>query len=403
MSQSEHIQLIHAVLDNEASPQEKQDLERLMASDSGVRQQFESMQHLFTVIGQVPEATPPTGLIDLTMAKIPLRQARPGRWRQPFWRSRVLVTESVEARSPSPGITARVHRASGPIQHIKGFTMSDQKSSFFKSTKGKFAIGTGVAAALVVTVSSFVDFPIGGTDTAGTIAPAQRYRAAQNTAQDINVSSPSAQQVQSTTAGIGDTSGAAGRAAGSASGAASAAVESSAGDAAGRAAGNASGAAKAAMDSAAGDAAGRASGSAKAAMDSAAGDAAGRASGKAAGAASGSAKAAVESSSGDAAGRASGSAAGAASGKASGAASGKAAGAASGSAKAAMDSAAGDAAGRASGAASGTASGKASGAASGAASGKAAGAASGSAKAAVESSAGDAAGRAAGKASGSSQ
>ena len=56
--------------------------------------------------------------------------------------------------------------------------MSEDKNGSFG--KRKFWIGGGIAAAAVIlAVSSGIDFPPSGKDTVGTIVPAQRFRADQ--------------------------------------------------------------------------------------------------------------------------------------------------------------------------------------------------------------------------------
>ncbi|MEK7752731.1 MAG: hypothetical protein AAB654_12495, partial [Acidobacteriota bacterium] len=213
MKQTEHIELMHIVLDGEASAEQKQELDRLLAADQGLRGQFEQLSRLFSTLGGAPEVRAPEGLVDLIMAKIPLQQVRREGWRQPFWRSGVIAASSAETRDLNPGIRARVHRVSRPVQFTKELAMSEHKNSFFKSTKGRFLVGTGVAAAAVLTISSVIDQPGNGTATVGTIVPAQRYRAPQNTAEDIKVGNPSgAQSAQINT----QAGGAAGSAAGNA-------------------------------------------------------------------------------------------------------------------------------------------------------------------------------------------
>ncbi len=84
--------------------------------------------------------------------------------------------------------------------------MSDQQGN--SNGNRKLWIGGGIAAAAaVVIVSQFsVDFPPTGDATSGTIAPAQRYRAAQPTAQDVQVGTQSgAQSGQPTQAGDSST------------------------------------------------------------------------------------------------------------------------------------------------------------------------------------------------------
>ena len=64
--------------------------------------------------------------------------------------------------------------------------MSEEKSGSFG--KRKIWIGGGIAAAAVIlAVSSGVDFPPGSKDTVGTIVPAVRYRAEQPTAADVKL------------------------------------------------------------------------------------------------------------------------------------------------------------------------------------------------------------------------
>ena len=67
--------------------------------------------------------------------------------------------------------------------------MNEQKTSF--SGKRKVAIGGGIAAAAVIVALSTGMFPPSGKDTAGTIVPATRYRAAQPTSDDVKVGNSS--------------------------------------------------------------------------------------------------------------------------------------------------------------------------------------------------------------------
>lgn len=400
MDTTNQTDLMHLVLDGEASAGERARFDVLMRDELLFKRQFDALSRLFAVLRAVDAPNPPPKLADQAIARA-LSSASARAQSMPTINSEIRVSKSFLAASdqliqPSsvvatnPGHSVQNARSGkagsgsyfNPLIKKEGHQMSEVKKGFMSSPKGKVAIGAGAVAAIVVAVSVGLDFPKASTDTSGTIAPAQRYRAPQNTAADINVSAPGAQQA--VTGGAAVTGGqAAGQAAGSAAGSARSAIESASGDAGGRAAGAASGAAagsaKAAIENSAGEAAGRASGSAKSAIESSAGDAAGRAAGNAAGnaagaaagKASGSARSAIESSAGDAAGRAAGNAAG----NAAGAAAGKA----SGSAKSAIESSAGDAAGRAAGNAAGNAAGAAAGAAAGKAAGVAAGNAAGNA------------------------
>ena len=87
--------------------------------------------------------------------------------------------------------------------------MSEKSGSFLGNRK--VWIGGGVAAAAVIfAMSSGIDFPLGGKDTAGTIVPAERYRAPQNTADDVKLGNPSETVSLPAVAATGDTSGNAG-------------------------------------------------------------------------------------------------------------------------------------------------------------------------------------------------
>ena len=87
--------------------------------------------------------------------------------------------------------------------------MSDKSGSFLGNRK--VWIGGGVAAAAVMfAMSSGVEFPSNGKDTAGTIVPAERYRAPQNTADDVKLGNPSEMVSLPAVPVTGDASGNAG-------------------------------------------------------------------------------------------------------------------------------------------------------------------------------------------------
>src|SRR5512141_1514136 len=112
MNRPEHIELMHSVLDGEATPAQEQELNRLLATDRLASRRFEELRRLFGILGRVPAADPPEDLVDLVMAKVRLRQTQPDSRRQPFAHSGVIAAESVAARNPSPGILAGVRRLS---------------------------------------------------------------------------------------------------------------------------------------------------------------------------------------------------------------------------------------------------------------------------------------------------
>ena len=120
--------------------------------------------------------------------------------------------------------------------------MSEQKSG----SKRKIWIGGAIAAAAVVLVmSSGIDFPPGTKDTSGTIVPATRYKATQNTAEDVKLGAPGSSVQTTNLPPTGDAAAnAAGTAANTAAGitantAAGTAANTAAGTAANTAAGTA--------------------------------------------------------------------------------------------------------------------------------------------------------------------
>ena len=187
-------QLMQAVLDGEASPDQARDLEQLLAADPAARARFEEFTRLFRDLGGMPRVQPPDGFGAAVMERVALRPPRNGGWRQLFSLSRVSRGSVNGSRGFTPGLSARAHRGFQPGPHTGDFKMSDQQGN----SKGnrKLWIGGGIAAAAaVVIVSQFgIDYPATGEATSGTIAPAQRYRAAQPTAQDVQVGSQTGTQ-----------------------------------------------------------------------------------------------------------------------------------------------------------------------------------------------------------------
>ena len=172
--------LMHAVLDGEATPDEARDLDRLLEADQALRERFGEWRAIFEAMGRVSPAYPPEGLVAAVMANIPQFPARPG--------------SQLPAHSPVFGVTSDPHRAipatSAPILRSPramappGGMMSDQQE--LPSSKRKIWIGAGIAAVAVIVVGGYaLDVPPGSKDAVGTIAPAQRFVAPQNTAVDL--------------------------------------------------------------------------------------------------------------------------------------------------------------------------------------------------------------------------
>src|SRR5271155_273118 len=191
MSHLRQTELMHAVLDGEATPGEALELERLLVADPVARAQFEELRGLFDGLAAVPKEFPPEGLVSSVLAKVPRDSTRPRGFDQPLSQSRVFGQTTKGARGTTPVGSATVHRISQPGPFFRGKSMSEQSGSF---SKRKVWIGIGIAAAALILVLFYTgDFPPSGKDAVGTIVPAQRYQAPQNTA-DVKPGSLSGSQ-----------------------------------------------------------------------------------------------------------------------------------------------------------------------------------------------------------------
>jgi len=147
----ELLTLMYVVLDGEATPEQQQDLERALAADPAARVRFSELEALFASIDRLPELDPPRGFVNGVMAKVG------GRFSQP-----------TGSKTTYPG----------------GIRMS---------TNGTFrrrTIWAGVAVAAVAAIfvgQYYFDIPSSGEQAAGTVAPAQRYRAQQIQPSDVKL------------------------------------------------------------------------------------------------------------------------------------------------------------------------------------------------------------------------
>ena len=191
MKTAEHDRLMQAVLDGEATPGESAELEASLAADPAARAASRNGECCSTACRACPTAFPPEGLVAAVMADLP-REAPPGRATdQLFPPPGVIAASSKESRVTSRGTSTTVHAISQTGPFTRGAQMSEQQRTFSKT---KVWIGVAVAVAAIAVGSQFVDYPPKGQDATGTIAPAQRYRAAQPTADDVKLGNPSAAQ-----------------------------------------------------------------------------------------------------------------------------------------------------------------------------------------------------------------
>ena len=147
-------ELMHAVLDGEATEPQARELERVLAVDPAARARFEELKRLFSALEGVPEATPPADIIEriLTRTSLP-RPSRP---------------------DPDQLFTfSRVRDAFGQL--LTGGIMSQPQNGNLR--RRNIWIGVGLAAVGAVLFGHYVlEIPAAGDNLSGTVAPAQRYR-----------------------------------------------------------------------------------------------------------------------------------------------------------------------------------------------------------------------------------
>ena len=73
MNPKELAELMHAVLDGEATAAQKRALERQLASDPAARSEFDALRGIFSELEALPPADPPEGLVAAVMAELPAR------------------------------------------------------------------------------------------------------------------------------------------------------------------------------------------------------------------------------------------------------------------------------------------------------------------------------------------
>jgi hypothetical protein len=154
-----------AVLDGEATPEESRELTRLLADNEAAREEYDSLRRLFERLRSVPPLDAPQDLAGAALDRR-LRNAPP------------------ERRS----------RSSGSSKTRRG-NMSPNRS------KQLIWMGGGIAVAAVVAVAFLtIDYPPDSRKTAGTVAPAQRYRAEQPKAGDVKLGDQAVAQLMQTEA-----------------------------------------------------------------------------------------------------------------------------------------------------------------------------------------------------------
>ena len=148
MNHSQLVELMHAVLDGEATSDERRELEARLAHDAAARTQYDELQRLFDGLRGVPQPYAPEGLVASVMAGLPSRKPPRPDVDQLFSSSGVFEANLKKARGRSSGDRAPIHRVFQPWAFLRGDTMNEQNSGF--SGKRKIVIGSGIAAAAVI-------------------------------------------------------------------------------------------------------------------------------------------------------------------------------------------------------------------------------------------------------------
>lgn len=182
--------LMHSVLDGEATPDEAADLERQLAASPAARTEFEQLRHLFDDLARVPRQHPPEGLVaslQATLAGIPQPGERAVQLSPAF---RVLAGHpgAIDMRGDSP--LKQQHQPSSPQRSLP---MTQPHPPYSAKRKAMVGGGLAIVAALIVWQFGF-DPTLRSEDVAGTVVPAQRYRAPQGAA-DIKLGDQSLAQL----------------------------------------------------------------------------------------------------------------------------------------------------------------------------------------------------------------
>ena len=143
-------ELMHAVLDGEASEPQARELERALAADPAAKARFEELKRLFMALEGVPEATPPADIVERILA-------------------RTRVPPPPHSGPDQLFGISRVREAFGQL--LTGGTMSQPQNG--NARRRNTFIGIGLAAVGAVLFGHYVlDIPNASENLSGTVAPA---------------------------------------------------------------------------------------------------------------------------------------------------------------------------------------------------------------------------------------
>ena len=185
MNRTELIERIQAVLEGVASPEEVLELERAVAADPLACAEYEQWQRLFLALDRVPKATPPEGLVAAISAAAARRLGAARGADQLFEHPNVLGDRHPDRRGAASRIRATFRRMSRSDLPVERETMSEEQRIGFGNRKVWFGTAAAVLAVGVAMVA--FDIPPRSQDVVGTIAPAERYRAPQDSTEAVKL------------------------------------------------------------------------------------------------------------------------------------------------------------------------------------------------------------------------
>jgi anti-sigma factor RsiW len=156
MTHSRLLELMHAALDGEATPDEARELEGRLAGNAAAQAQFAELRGLFDGLARVPQRFPPEGLVAAVTANLPAIESSRTDADQLFSPSGVIHANTGNVRGSSPGKRAGVDRVFQLWAFLRGDTMNEKTSG---SGKRKILIGGGIAVAAVAVAISTGLFP----------------------------------------------------------------------------------------------------------------------------------------------------------------------------------------------------------------------------------------------------
>ncbi len=171
-------ELMHLVLDGEATPEQAQALRLQLAGSEALRAEFAALQALFRDIASLPQRHPPEGLVHAVMTAVNAPKTHEHDDDQLSAAPRVFGSDLRVKHSETEASLHRIPRS---------------EPTWRRTDMNKMWIGGGIAAIAVVLVAQF-GFSNKPDEKAvsGTIVPADRYRAPQATGADIKVGAPTA-------------------------------------------------------------------------------------------------------------------------------------------------------------------------------------------------------------------